>query len=179
MSAALDIIAQIRAAGGTLKSNGNRLRLRADAPLSPELVDALRACKTEVLALLQSSTGVAQTLSDLAVAQTGGWNATDWQALFQERAGIAEFDGLSRPQTEARAFECCIAEWLHQHPHPPSEPEQCAQCGEAFGGYDGLPFLTEGGHIWLHDACHAPWYAARRAAAAGALMEMGIHVGQC
>ena len=30
------------------------------------------------------------------------------------------------------------------------------------------PFLTDGGHVWLHDACHAPWYAARRAEAAGA-----------
>ena len=35
----------------------------------------------------------------------------DWQVFFDERAGIAEFDGgLPRAETEARAFACCMAE---------------------------------------------------------------------
>ncbi len=35
-----------------------------------------------------------------------GWSAEDWRAFFDERAGIAEFDGgLSRAEAEASAFD--------------------------------------------------------------------------
>ena len=45
-----------------------------------------------------------------------GWSAEDWRALFDERAGIAEFDGgLPRADAEARAFACCVAEWLDRN----------------------------------------------------------------
>lgn len=41
------------------------------------------------------------------------WTAEDWQAFFDERAGIAEFDGgQSREQAEATAFECCVVEFI-------------------------------------------------------------------
>ena len=44
-----------------------------------------------------------------------GWSAEDWQTFFDERAGIAEFDGaLPRPQAEERAFTCCVVEWLNR-----------------------------------------------------------------
>jgi hypothetical protein len=34
--------------------------------------------------------------------------ADDWQAFFDERAGITEFDGgLSRAEAEAQALACC------------------------------------------------------------------------
>jgi hypothetical protein len=37
-----------------------------------------------------------------------GWSADDWQAFFDERAGITEFDGgLSRAEAEAQALACC------------------------------------------------------------------------
>jgi hypothetical protein len=43
--------------------------------------------------------------------------STDWQVYFDERAGIAEFDGkLPRLDAEARAFACCVAEWLTRDP---------------------------------------------------------------
>ena len=39
-----------------------------------------------------------------------GWSGEDWRAFFDERAGIAEFDGgLPRDQAEARAFEDLVA----------------------------------------------------------------------
>ena len=41
-----------------------------------------------------------------------GWSGQDWLAFFDERAGIAEFEGgLPRAEAEARAFDCCVADW--------------------------------------------------------------------
>ena len=37
-----------------------------------------------------------------------GWAPEDWQAYFDERAGIAQFDGgLSRPEAEASVRVLC------------------------------------------------------------------------
>ncbi len=101
----------------------------------------------------------------------------DWQAYFDERAGIAEHDGgLSRTDAERQAFECCVVEWLWRNPPPASGPERCAHCGEPLGE-DGLPFLTgAGGHVWLHSGCHGDWTAQRRAEAVAALEGFGIQV---
>ncbi len=104
--------------------------------------------------------------------------AEDWQAYFEERAGIGEHDGgLSRDDAARQAFECCVMEWLWQHPPPASGPERCAHCGKPLGapGRDGLPFLTgDGGHTWLHSDCHGDWTARRRARAAAALAGHGL-----
>ena len=69
----------------------------------------------------------------------------------------------------------CIDVWLEINPPHPSGPEQCIHCGVPLiePGIDGVP----AGHVWLHDACHVPWYAARRVEAAKALVAMGINVG--
>ena len=59
-----------------------------------------------------------------------GWSPWDWQLFFDERAGIAEFDGgLSRAEAEARAFACCLAEWLNRNPMR-SPPGRCFGCGD-------------------------------------------------
>jgi hypothetical protein len=40
--------------------------------------------------------------------------AVDWQAFFEEVAGVAEVDGgLRRAEADAVAFECCLVEWLN------------------------------------------------------------------
>ena len=106
------------------------------------------------------------------------WGAEDWQAHFDERAGIAEHDGgLSRADAERQAYECCVMEWLWRNPPPASGPGSCAHCGEPIGepGRDGLPYLTgDGGHTWLHSDCHGDWTARRRARAAAALAIHGL-----
>ena len=89
-----------------------------------------------------------------------GWSAEDWRAYFDERAGIAEFEGgLTRVEAEARAFECCVCEWLNKNPAP-SRPGRCVWCGQA--GNEGatiLPFgLEPSGHNWVHDGCWADWH---------------------
>ena len=64
--------------------------------------------------------------------------------LLRRTGGIAEFDGgLPREQAEARAFACCVAEWLNRNPVR-SSPYRCLGCGEAGQGHDPLlPFGAE------------------------------------
>ncbi len=105
-------------------------------------------------------------------------DAEDWWAFFDERVGIAEHDGgLSRADAERQAFECTLSEWLRQHPPPASGPAWCTHCGEPLGepGCDGLPYLTgDGGHVWMHGRCHAPWMKRRRGEAEAALASLGV-----
>jgi hypothetical protein len=94
-----------------------------------------------------------------------GWDADDWQDCFDERADMAEFGGrLARDEAEARAFECCICEWLIRNPAP-SRPGRCAWCDKPEdAGATILPFgLEPSGHTWLHDGCWADWHRERRA----------------
>jgi len=106
------------------------------------------------------------------------WSASDWQAYFDERAGIAEFDGgLTRQEAEAVAFECCVTEWLNRN-RVESSPDICAGCGGGEGDKSRLiPFGTsESGYSWLHLKCSPDWHVGRRATAAGVLAVMGIVV---
>ena len=115
-------------------------------------------------------------LAPVAAVRSGEWSTDDWQAFFDERTGIAEFDGrLPLAEAEARAIDCCVAEWLTRHPVP-SPPGRCAWCsGTGLSGAVVVPFGTESGnHTWLHSNCWPAWHAARRAAAIAALAAMGI-----
>ena len=112
----------------------------------------------------------------LAVVRSGGWTTEDWLAFFDERTGIAEFDGrLSLVEAEARAIDYCIAEWLTRHPVP-SPPGRCAWCnGTELSGAVVLPFGTEpGAHTWLHGECWPAWCNSRKAEAVAALAAMGV-----
>lgn len=53
MSAAFDLLQRVRDAGGVVKSEGNRLELRAPQPLPSDLMDDLRQHKAELLAALR------------------------------------------------------------------------------------------------------------------------------
>jgi len=104
------------------------------------------------------------------------WDALDWQAFFDERAAIAEYDGnVSRVEAEARAFKWCINEWMEQHPEP-SLPDRCAWCNEPdVSGTAVVPFGTQShGHTWLHPECWHTWFNDRRDRAEQSLMEFGI-----
>ncbi len=137
--------------------------LDATACPSSRATAAIRRHKAGIVALLTTA--------------EGDWTAEDWRVFFDERASIAEHDGArARADAEQQAFECCVMEWLWQHPPPASGPERCAHCGEPLGE-DGLPFLTgDGGHVWLHSGCHGDWTARRRAEAVAALDGFGIRV---
>jgi hypothetical protein len=110
-----------------------------------------------------------------AVRPSSEWTAEDWQAFFDERAGIAEHDrGLPRPVAEARAFECCVVEWLNRNPAR-GVPGRCLGCGAPeHVGEPLLPLGTEASHVWLHSRCWEGWYAGRRDEAVAALSVFGI-----
>jgi hypothetical protein len=107
------------------------------------------------------------------------WRPEDWQAHYDERAAIAEFDGgLCRPEAEERAFNCCVAEWLGRNPVY-SSSDRCLLCAEADRPNDSLlPVVLAGaGQAWLHCDCVPAWRSARMGAAVEALMAMNIKEG--
>ena len=78
-------------AGVVLQVREERLLLSSDSPPNDDLLHQLRSAKPEVVAYLRG----------LAC-----WDDDDWNALYDERAGIVEFDsGLPRVEAEARAAE--------------------------------------------------------------------------
>ena len=78
MSAA-EALKAARAAGVQLGLDGDDLTLEAAVEPPVAVIDLLSRNKAGVVALLRTS--------------IDGWSAEDWQAFFDERAGIAEFDG--------------------------------------------------------------------------------------
>ena len=161
MSAA-EALEAARAAGIELGIDGDDLVLQASAPPPPAVLDLLSRHKAGIVALLRP-------VDD-------GWSAEDWRVFFDERAAIAEFDGgLLRTEAEARAFACCVVEWLNRN-LVRSPAGRCLGCGGGEQAHDPLlPFGTEiAGHAWLHGRCWPAWYARLKAKAVAALAAMGI-----
>ena len=85
------IVRSVLAAGIRIRVHGDNMVLSAPQRPDVQLVDDLRSAKSEVL----------QYLRDLVL-----WTEDDWNALYDERAGIMEFDGgIPRAEAEARAVE--------------------------------------------------------------------------
>jgi hypothetical protein len=160
MSAA-SVVMEARSAGIQLGVDGDDLVLEAPAPPAAAVLDALSRHKVEIVTLLRPG--------------RDGWSAEDWQVLFDERAGIVEFDGGQlRPQAEVQAFACCIVDWLNRNPER-SPAERGLECGDREHAHD--PPLLYGveptGHARLHSRCPAG-YEAREAKAVLALTALGI-----
>ncbi len=161
MSAA-EAIRMAEANGIRLGIAGTDLILDADREPAPRVLDAIRRHKAGIVALLTTP--------------GRDWSAEDWRAFFDERAGIAEYEGGEpREQAEVRAFECCIAEWMNRNPAP-SDTDRCAWCRNAENaGSQVVPFgENEYGATWLHSSCWSAWYAHRREQAIEALAALGI-----
>lgn len=118
--------------------------------------------------------------SPSAANDTAPWGAADWQAYFDERAGIAEFDGgLTRKEAEVQAYRSCLSEWMRRNFQPSEPGGHCAWCQRGDLTYGPvMPYGSDAsGHVWLHSECWAAWYAQRRQAAVAALKTMGLHEG--
>jgi hypothetical protein len=151
----LEVLKAACAAGVELALEGEDLVLSAAAAPPEAVINALSRHKAEIVALLRPD----------------GWSSEDWLAFFDERAGIAEFDGgLQRAAAEARAFECCVVEWLNRNPVR-SPPDRCRGCGGSQEADDKLlPYGTEPtGHAWLHSRCWGAWHANRKTEAVAVL----------
>jgi hypothetical protein len=155
-------IAEARAAGVKLVLDGDTLTLEASAPPPPAVVETLSRHKAEIIALLRTA--------------EDGWSALDWLTFFGERARMAAAHGLTGIEAEARAFDCCVVEWLNRNPVR-SPPSRCLGCGQTEHSHDPLlPFGTEGsGHAWLHSHCWPAWHESRKAKAVAELATMGVH----
>jgi hypothetical protein len=154
---AAEVLRAARAAGIELALDGDDLVLHAASAPAPAVLDALSRHKAAIVALLRPG--------------RDGWSAEDWQVFFDERAGIAEFDGgLPRGAAEAQAFECCVVEWLNRNPDR-SPAGHCLGCGDREYAHDPLlPYGTEQtGHAWLHSRCWEAWHANRKVTAVAVL----------
>jgi hypothetical protein len=156
-----------RIAGVSLHVDGRDLVLEASAPPPAAVLDLLKCHKAGVIALLRAS--------------DKDWPPEEWRAFYDERAGIAQYNGgLPRASAEALAHACCVSEWLNRTPVN-SPNGHCLGCGESEHDHDLLlPFGTETtGHAWLHQRCWEAWRTRRNAEAAAALADMGIEQGTC
>lgn len=102
------------------------------------------------------------------------WSAKDWHGFYDERAAIAELDGLSRAAAEALAFRQCVQECLHKYPTFSAE-YRCPICRG--GSRSDNPLLAcslGGGLALLHRKCLPTWSASLISAAVTTLAEMGI-----
>jgi len=146
------LLNNLKKRGVTLAADGSRLVVDGPADaLTDDFICQLQEHKAELLSLLQPP-------------EDGRWQAADWQAYFDERAGIREHDGsLPRAEAERLALEDATAQWLRLNPAPASDPRYgCVHCG--LGEQPGntfLPVLAPGGHTWVHDACWERWRAVR------------------
>lgn len=177
-------VADLRRRGVHLEAHGDWLRV--DAPkgvISDADKDELRRHKTDLLAHLKrpqaSPPNISPDETRRHPTQPPIWNAADWRTFYDERAGIAEFDGNQpRHQAEALAYQTTIIEWMNITPPTDLSEDRCAGCGEALGeiGSAAVPVLAGGGaHAWVHHgACHKRFQAARKAEAIKALEAMGI-----
>jgi hypothetical protein len=85
------IVRAASAAGVRIKVEGDRLVLSALARLDDRILDQLRSAKPMIVEYLRSFLL---------------WDEDDWNALYDERVGIMEFDGgLARAEAEERARE--------------------------------------------------------------------------
>ena len=159
-----------RAAGIEVRLDGKDLVLSGASAPSADVLDMLRRHKHSIVALHQ------QALRQKGSDPSQPWEPEDYQAYFDERAAIAEFDGgLPRVEAEARAFDCCVAEWLLRNPiHSP--PDRCLECGKSAKADN--PLLATGvvgaREAWLHCECVPSWHSARKATAVTALNAMNI-----
>jgi hypothetical protein len=160
MSAA-EALRAARVAGIELEIDGGDLLLEAPVRPPAAVLDVLSRHKAGVVALLRPG--------------WDGWSAEDWQVFFDERAGIAEFEGgLPRGQAEAHAAASCIEEWLNRN-FVRRPPERCVVCGGDHIHEPLLPLAIElTGHAWLHSSCWPYWHAKRKTEAVTALAVMGI-----
>ncbi|NQW09427.1 MAG: hypothetical protein HQ481_06035 [Alphaproteobacteria bacterium] len=162
MSAA-EVMRMVRATGIRVDVEGRDLILEADREPPAAVLEAIRRHKSEILDLL---------------AANDEWTAADWRAFFGERARAAQSRGRQPTgKAEARAYECCVVEWLNRHPQR-SEPDRCAWCERPDrDGVAVVPFGAEGyGHTWLHPECWPDWHADRRQRAQAYLATMGVTV---
>jgi hypothetical protein len=146
------LIAAVRAAGGTIRRDGDMLELMAPRPLPPDLIARIRKAKPALLLVLTE--------------------ADDWRA--RHRGAIAYWSAL-HPAAEAARLAWGELEDRWHRLHRARMPEwQCAGCGELIGGAAALD-LADGARVHVETLNCVLRYGERwRRAATEALSAIGL-----
>ena len=149
---AVQALKMARDAGIELELDADDLVLKASAEPPAAVLELLSFHKTGVVALLRPG--------------RDGWSAEDWQVFFDERAGIAEFDGYyPRIDAEIIAFEDCVDRWLALNPPTSRSPESCLLCGKAASVKDSdMVHIVDSSNrsARVHATCAPRWKVLRR-----------------
>ncbi len=114
---AIAILKQAQDAGVAIERDGGKLKLKAEGPPAPELLEMLAAHKAEILALL-SSPGILAAQPDIVrsrarQAPLPAPNCKFSFASFEENAAILEYDaGLPRDAAEQSAADSILSGWF-------------------------------------------------------------------
>jgi hypothetical protein len=160
------LLQELRRCEITVDRQGARLILDGPtAQLTDSVLAQVRASKEELLRLLDPANNHCS------------WDVESWQAYFDERAGVREYDGRhERSEAERLALEDTIAHWLQFNLLLAPDPSHaCIYCNRA--GQPGNPLVaapTGCGHVWVHDWCWTSWSKARQHEAYEALLSMGL-----
>ena len=151
---AAEILREARHTGIHFRIDGDALILDASVPPPPALLDLLVRHKAQIIQLVARG--------------DDGWSGEDWQALFDERAAIAEHDGgFQRLDAELLAFEECVDRWLLSHPPHPGPAGSCVSCGQLIDERDPgavaiVSVVVAPTVAKLHPSCASTWYTNRR-----------------
>ena len=126
----------------------------------------------------ENTAAIVATLDAARLLQPAGRAPRDsesWRAFFDERARYAEFEaGLPRAKARARAFSCCLIEWLNRDVVT-SLPGRCFACTRRAELETLVPFgIGPRDHVWLHSRCWAAWHENRLSGTVVALAALGI-----
>jgi len=141
--------------------DGRDLLLEAIEPPPMEVVEALRNHKTAIVELLRGA---------------AAWSPGDWQAYFDERAAIAEYDGgVERDDAERLAAAECIAHWQRLNPPIARGGDLCPGCGSSVDdARHRVCYLAGQRAVRLHAECASDWENGRQQSALVALQKIGL-----
>jgi hypothetical protein len=160
------LLQELHRFGITIDTQGAQLILDGPAAhLTDTVVAQVRAFKEELLRLLDPDNN------------HSSWDVESWQAYFDERAGVREYDGRhERTEAERLALEDTITHWLRFNLLLTPDPRHaCIHCNRV--GQPGNPLVAAPagcGHAWVHEWCWTSWSNARQHEAYEVLRRMGL-----